>query len=440
MTKGRRAWPERRRAAGSGSGRRCRGAHRTWLGHRRRSGACHAGDAVAANGSTLDSTSVTISCASAANCTVTIVYGVVSDVTIANQGKYTVDAATGVVTFDPLDTFTSQATPVTYTVSDNLGQTATSTYTPTVNPPAPPTADAETTTGSKGVAQTTNLLDGDSTSDPDITLVTSSVKLCDPTTDPAQVAPNCTLTTLTVPGVGTYTVVNGVMTFTPEANYVGTPTPVAYQVTDSLGASAGSTYTPTVVAPPTASPNTTTGAKGSPQEVSLVDNDNAATGATLDPTSVKLCDPNPTAEVAPDCTKTSVTVTGVGTYSVDSTGKMTFTPDSNYIGTPPALSYTVTDSLGAKASSTYTPTVISAPTANDDVSSAGYDVTQTITPLSNDTAGGSPLVASSVKLCGIDPVQNPNSCDKTSLTVPGEGTYTVNTSTGVVTFDPLPTF
>jgi hypothetical protein len=30
-------------------------------------------------------------------------------------------------------------------------------------------------------------------------------------------------TTLTVTGVGTYTVVDGVMTFVPEANYVGTP-------------------------------------------------------------------------------------------------------------------------------------------------------------------------------------------------------------------------
>lgn len=405
----------------------------------------NAGDDVAANGATLDATSVKISCGSAPNCTETIVNGVVTEVTISNQGKYTVDAATGVVTFDPLDTFTGQATPVTYTVSDNLGQSATSTYTPTVNPPAPPTADAETTTGSKGVAQTTNLLDGDSTSDPSITLVASSVKLCDPTTNPAQVAPNCTLTTLTVPGVGTYAVVNGVMTFTPEANYVGTPTPVAYQVTDSLGATTGSTYTPTVVATPTASPNTTTGAKGAPQEVSLVANDNAASGATLDPTSVKLCDPNPTAEVAPNCTKTSVTVAGVGTYSVDSTGKMTFTPDGNYVGTPPALSYTVTDSLGAKASSTYTPTVIGTPTAVADTSTGPQGVAQSRNVVTN-TAGtsdaaatGTTLVSSTVTLSCASAPNCTRNTDGT-VTIANQGTYSAAAADGTVIFTPIPTF
>jgi CshA-type fibril repeat protein len=50
-----------------------------------------------------------------------------------------------------------------------------------------------------------------------------------------------------------------------------------------------------------------------------------------------------------------------------------------------------------------------------------------------------PLLASSVKLCGIDPAQTPNSCTQTSVTVPGEGTYTVNPD-GTVTFNPLPTF
>jgi uncharacterized repeat protein (TIGR02059 family) len=405
----------------------------------------NAGDDVAANGATLDATSVKISCASAANCSETIVNNVVTAVTIANQGTYTVDTATGVVTFDPLDTFTGQATPVTYTVSDNLGQTATSTYTPTVSPPAPPTADPETTTGSKGVAQTTDLLVGDSTSDPSITLVPSSVRLCPATTTAPQTSTACTLTTLTVAGVGTYTVVDGVMTFTPEANYVGTPPAVVYQVTDSLGAKASSTYIPTVVGTPTASPDTTTGAKGAVQEVSLVGNDNAASGATLDPTSVKLCDPNPTAEVAPNCTKTSVTVSGVGTYSVDSTGKMTFTPDANYVGTPPDLSYTVTDSLGAKASSTYTPTVIGTPTATPDTSSGPQGVAQSRNVVTNSVgtsdaaATGTTLVSSTVTLSCASAPNCTRNIDGT-VTIDGQGTYSAAAANGTVVFTPIPTF
>jgi CshA-type fibril repeat protein len=81
------------------------------------------------------------------------------------------------------------------------------------------------------------------------------------------------------------------------------------------------------------------------------------------------------------------------------------------------------------------------PTATADAITDDYDTNQTYTPLGNDTPGVAefPLLASSVKLCGLDPAQTPNSCDKTSLTVPGEGTYTVNAD-GTVTFDPLPTF
>lgn len=414
----------------------------------------NAGDDVAANGATLDATSVEISCGSAANCTETIVNGVVTEVTIANQGKYTVDAATGDVTFDPLDSFTGEATPVTYTVSDNLGQTATSTYTPTVNPPAPPTADAETTTGSKGVAQTTNLLDGDSTSDPSITLVASSVKLCDPTTDPAQVAPNCTLTTLNVPGVGTYTVVNGVMTFTPEANYIGTPTPVAYQVTDSLGATTGSTYTPTVIPPPTVVPDTSTGLWDTNQTRNVIDNtvntsDSAAAGTTLAAGSVRLCAPTDT---APDCTidaSGSVVIPNQGTYTLDpATGIVTFDPLPTFTGTATPVTYSVTDALSQKSSTTYTPTVIvpPAPTATPDtvellpgqskVFSSIFDgqTGDTDPALSTKGAGAPELTNSTV--CLLTP--GTTTCDADGIvTIPGEGTYTLDPTTGIVTYSAL---
>jgi CshA-type fibril repeat protein len=122
-------------------------------------------------------------------------------------------------------------------------------------------------------------------------------------------------------------------------------------VTDNSGQSATSTYTPTVEPPPapTALPDVTSGKKGAVQTVNLLTNPDGTdaagiTGVTLKADSVKLCDPNPTAEVAPDCTKTLVTVAGVGTYSVDSSGVMTFTPEPNYTGTPAPLAYTVLDS------------------------------------------------------------------------------------------------
>jgi CshA-type fibril repeat protein len=129
---------------------------------------------------------------------------------------------------------------------------------------------------------------------------------------------------------------------------------------------------------------------------------------------------------------------------VNPDGTVTFDPLPSFTGqaqTP--VTYQVTDILGRTADATITPTVgpPPLPTASPDALTRAYDTNQTYTPLGNDTPGAAdfPFVASSVKLCGISPVETPNNCSKSSLTVPGEGTYTVNPD-GTVSFDPLPTF
>jgi CshA-type fibril repeat protein len=88
-----------------------------------------------------------------------------------------------------------------------------------------------------------------------------------------------------------------------------------------------------------------------------------------------------------------------------------------------------------------TPVIPQPPVANPDTNTGDWDTNQTISPLTNDTAGDvtAPLVASTVKLCGVSPLQTPNNCTQTSLTIANQGTYTVNAN-GTVTFDPLPTF
>ena len=55
-------------------------------------------------------------------------------VTVPGEGTYTVDPATGTVTFNPETSFTGVATPVTYQVADGLGRLVTSTITITVTP------------------------------------------------------------------------------------------------------------------------------------------------------------------------------------------------------------------------------------------------------------------------------------------------------------------
>lgn len=60
---------------------------------------------------------------------------------VTDDGIYTIGVASGVLTFQPATGFEGTAAGVTYTVTDGYGQTASSTYTPTVEPavvPVPP--------------------------------------------------------------------------------------------------------------------------------------------------------------------------------------------------------------------------------------------------------------------------------------------------------------
>ena len=72
--------------------------------------------------------------------------------------------------------------------------------------------------------------------------------------------------TKTVPGVGEYSInPDGSITFTPEKQYVGTPTPVTVKRVDKNGTEVTATYTPTVTkVTPTSTNATSTGPQGVP--------------------------------------------------------------------------------------------------------------------------------------------------------------------------------
>jgi CshA-type fibril repeat protein len=365
-----------------------------------------------------------------------------TSVTVPGEGTYTVNPD-GTVTFNPLDTFAGTVrTPVTYQVADTLGQIDSATITPTVTPP-PLNVVNDTSSGLYDTNQVIPVLTNDT---PGAQWVPSSVKLCG--LDPVQTPNNCTQTSVTVPGEGTYTVnPDGTVTFNPLPSFTGqAQTPVTYQVTDILDRTDDATITPTVGPPPlpTASPDALTRDYDTDQTYTPLGNDTrGATDFPFVASSLKLCGIDPL-QTPNSCTQTSLTVPGEGTYTVNPDGTVTFNPLPTFVGqvaTP--VTYQAKDSLDRYVSTTITPTVLPPPlpTASPDAITTDYDTNQTYTPLGNDTAGAAdfPLLASSVKLCGIDPAQTPNNCTQTSLTVPGEGTYTVNPD-GTVTFNPLPTF
>jgi CshA-type fibril repeat protein len=366
-------------------------------------------------------------------------------VTVAGEGTFTLNPATGVVTFvADANATAGTKTALTYRVTDVTGQTATSTLTPVI--PQPPVANPDTNTGDWDTNQTISPLTNDTAGDVTAPLVASTVKLCG--VSPLQTPNNCTQTSLTIANQGTYTVnANGTVTFDPLPTFNGTATAVRYQVADTLGQVANTTITPTVRAPraPTPTPDTNSGNWDTNQTISPLTNDTPGEPtAPLVVTTVKLCGVAPSAQTPNNCTQTSLTITNQGTYTMNADGTVTFDPLPTFVGTATAVKYQVTDSIGQTVNTTITPTVLAppAPVASPGTVSLIAGGTEEFDPifgtgaLAAKAAGGPDLTNSTV--CIVDPA-TPTVCGTTSVTIAGEGTFTLDTATGIVTYTALST-
>ena len=326
-------------------------------------------------------------------------------------GTYTVDKETGVVTFTPTDkSYSGDVVPAKVQAADTNGTTVETTYTPKITPVVP-TAEPATSTEIQGATQTGK---------PVFTEGDSRVLMDD--TVPATFDDGST--TKTVDGVGTYTVApDGTVTFKPLPTYVGTPEGVTVKRVDKNGTPATATYTPTVTpVTPTATSAETSGVQGATQSGKPV----FAEGDSRVPM-------NDAVPATFDDGSTSKTVDGVGTYTVAADGTVTFVPDPSFTGTAPSVTVVREDKNGTKASATYTPTVNPVTlTPTNKVSEDIQNVPQTETPtfaLSDDETAQ----ITSKKL--IDPATG-QPTDETTVTVAGEGTYTIDPTTGAVTFTP----
>lgn len=309
----------------------------------------------------------------------------------------------------------------------------------------PAGATADTSTGGQGVAQSVNPLAND-TASTGSTLTASSVKLCDPaSTPPEQPRPSgagCTKTSLTVANQGTYSVngTSGALTFTPLAGFTGVATPVTYEVRDAASSYASSIYTPTVVPVPVATDDISSGAWDVNQAITPLSNDSAGTGTSLNTGSLKLCGTSPV-QTPPNCTQTSLSVANQGTYTV-SGSTVIFDPVRTFTGTATPVRYQVSDSLATPqvANAYITPSVTAppAPTAADEGKQVAAGASVSFTTITGAgglaSTAGPVFTTSQTFLCGVSPVETPPSCTKTSVAVAGEGTYTLNQSTGVVTY------
>ena len=333
-------------------------------------------------------------------------------------GTYSIDSATGQVTFTPTDkSYTGVVTPAKVQAESSNGIKVDTTYTPEIVPVTPTATPAETT-DIQGATQTGK---------PEFKGGTVTVDGVEKTVAINEAVPatfDDGSTTKTVDGIGTYTVAaDGTVTFVPEKSFVGTAPAVTVVREDKNGTKASATYTPTVTpVTPTATPVETTDIQGATQ-----------TGKPVFTEGDSRVPMNDDVPATFDDGSTTKSVDGVGTYTVAADGTVTFVPEPSFTGTAPAVTVVREDKNGTKASATYTPSVTPITvTPTDKVSADVQNVPQTQTPtfdLSNDKTAE----ITSKKL--VDPATG-QPTDETTVTVAGEGSYTIDPTTGAVTFTP----
>ena len=380
-------------------------------------------------------------------------------VTVAGEGTYTIDQATGKVTFVPEKDFIGTAKGVTVSLSapvgvdkdgqvpENAVKTATAKYIPTVTPiTLTPTNKVSEDVQNVPQTQTPTFeLSNDKTAE------ITSKKLVDPATGQPTDA-----TTVTVAGEGSYTIdpTTGAVTFVPEKDFVGTAKGVTVQATATITNEKGekttltadATYTPTVVAAvPTAQPAKSIDVQGATQkgkptfEGTTVTVNGVQKPITIKENSYTLVDKDGN-EVTSTPAYAEDGTTVIGTHTIDpTTGEVTFTPtDKSYSGKVTPVSVQAESSNGIKVSTTYTPEIVPVtPTAENAATKDVQGKTQTGKPTFE---GGKATVDGVEKTVEIDEDTPATFEDgSTTKTVPGEGTYTVAPD-GTVTFVPEKSF
>ena len=380
-------------------------------------------------------------------------------VTVAGEGTYTIDPATGKVTFVPEKDFIGTAKGVTVSLSapvgvdkdgqvpENAVKTATAKYIPTVTPiTLTPTNKVSEDVQNVPQTQTPTFeLSNDKTAE------ITSKKLVDPATGQPTDA-----TTVTVAGEGSYTIdpTTGAVTFVPEKDFVGTAKGVTVQATATITNEKGekttltadATYTPTVVAAvPTAQPAKSIDVQGATQkgkptfEGTTVTVNGVQKPITIKENSYTLVDKDGN-EVTSTPAYAEDGTTVIGTHTIDpTTGEVTFTPtDKSYSGKVTPVSVQAESSNGIKVSTTYTPEIVPVtPTAENAATKDVQGKTQTGKPTFE---GGKATVDGVEKTVEIDEDTPATFEDgSTTKTVPGEGTYTVAPD-GTVTFVPEKSF
>lgn len=278
-------------------------------------------------------------------------------VTIAGKGSLTL-LANGVWLFNPVNDWNGTLPVITYTLTDgNSNGVRSSTLTITVQPVQDAFDDSATTHAGNPVD--TDVLANDTFSNP-----------------------NAAISAWSNGTHGTVTLVNGELRYTPDAGYVGNDT-YTYTVT-----SAGITETATVHV------TVTDTVPQAVDDLNLAQEDHVLSGNVLvndsdpdnDPLTVTQFTVNGQTANAGD----TLTITGVGTFTLRADGSYSLSPIADWNGIVPRITYTVSDgNLGGTSSAALLLGFLPVQDAIDDSASTHANQPISIDVLANDTFSNS---------------------------------------------------
>ncbi len=252
---------------------------------------------------------------------------------VPNVGKFEVDAD-GKVTFTPDKQFKGETPELGIIRVDANGTPVTVKYQAVVKE-VTPTATTVTSTGPQGIPQTGTPIF--KAADPLVPI--------DETVEPTFADGS---KEKKIPGQGTYTITpDGVVTFTPDKQFVGTSDPVVVKRVDKNGTPVTAKYTPTVEkVTPTATGAQTEGLQGQVQKGKI----------TFEAGSSRVGFPENSTPVFDTGTNVKE-IAKVGKFEVDGEGNVTFTPVKTFVGKTPEIELSRADVNGTVAKANYQATV-----------------------------------------------------------------------------------
>ena len=250
---------------------------------------------------------------------------------VPNIGKFEVDAD-GTVTFTPDKQFKGETPELGIIRVDANGTPVTVKYQAVVKE-VTPTATTVTSTGPQGIPQTGTPIF--KAADPLVPI--------DETVEPTFADGS---KEKKIPGQGTYTITpDGVVTFTPEKQFVGTPDPITVKRVDKNGTPVTATYSPEFTkVTPTGTDATSTGPQGRPQ-----------TGTPTLEGGDPLVPIDETVEPTFADGSKEKKIPGQGTYTITPDGSVTFTPGKQFVGRPDPITVKRVDKNGTPVTATYSP-------------------------------------------------------------------------------------